>query len=147
MSRAWLVAACSGLTLLVGFLAIFTRIRFRTAWAVAAILALLAAALVQPSVTAQLAQSSVMGAALTSLGLVIEHLLERRRARSLPGREPSSALGPIITDSSLNRGVTVGSDDPTAIRVRTPSTMDYVPTPLADPVAEEAAGSSTLGRA
>jgi hypothetical protein len=147
LSRAWLIAACSGATLLVGFLAIFARIRFRTVWAIAAVLALLAAALVQPSVTAQLAQSAFLGAALTSLGLVIEHLIERRRSPSRPAREPTSGLGPIMTDSSLKDGATVGSDDPTAIRVRTPSTLDYVPSPLASPAATEEARSSTLGRA
>ena len=34
LSRAWIVVACSGVTLILGFLAIFARIRFRTAWAV-----------------------------------------------------------------------------------------------------------------
>ena len=48
VSRAWLVAACSGATLLVGFLAIFSRIRFRTVWAIAAVVGLLAAAMLQP---------------------------------------------------------------------------------------------------
>jgi hypothetical protein len=147
VSRAWLVVACSGVTLLLGFLAIFSRIRFRTAWAIAAVLVLLAAALVQPSVTAQLMESALVGAALTLLGLLIQHRLDRRRAPARPGREPGSGLGPSPGDSSLNRGLVVGSDDPTAIRVRTPSTVDYVPTPLAGPADAEESRSSTLGRA
>jgi hypothetical protein len=147
LSRAWLVAGCSGPVLLVGFLAIFARISFRTAWAIAAAVILGAAAMMQPSVTAQLAQSAFLGAALTAMGLVIEHLFERRRSRAVTGREPSSGLGPIVTDSSLERGATVGSDDPTAIRVRTPSTMDYVPSSLASPGAGEEARSSSLERA
>ncbi len=124
----------------------FARIRFRTAWAVAAVLALLTAALVQPSATAQLAQSASLGAALTAMGLVIQHLLDRRRSPPVPGRDPSSSLTPALTDSAVNRGAVVGSDDPTAIRVRTPSTMDYVPTPVAG-ATEDEARSSTLGRA
>jgi hypothetical protein len=146
VSRAWLVAACSALALLVGFAAIFARIRFRTAWAVAAALSLLAAALLQPSVAAQLAQSASLGAALTALGLVIQHLLDRRRAPALPAREAGSALVTPSSDSSLERGAIVGSDDPTAIRVRTPSTMDYVPAPVPDPDVKEEAGRSMLGR-
>ena len=49
--RSWLVAICSGATLFVGFFVIFSRPRFRTTWLVIAVLGLLAAALVQPSVT------------------------------------------------------------------------------------------------
>jgi hypothetical protein len=146
VSRAWLVAACSGVTLLVGFLAIFSRIRFRTAWAIAAAIAVLAAAMLQPSVAAQLVQSSLMGAALTSLGVLIQHLIDRRRSRPLPGREPVPGIGPPRGDSSMDRAAAVGSDDPTAIRVRTPSTLDYVPSPLTDPAAPEESRSSTLGR-
>ncbi len=146
VSRAWLVAACSGATLLVGFLAIFSRLRFRTVWAIAAVVGLLAAAMLQPGAAAQLVQSSVIGAALTILGVSIQHGLDRRRSPTLPAREPASGLGPSRGDSSLNRPSGVGSDDPTAIRVRTPSTMDYVPTSMAGPTATEEARSSTLGR-
>lgn len=146
VSRPWLVAACSGATLLVGFLAIFSRIRFKTAWAVAAGVGLLAAAMLQPSMAAQLAQASLMGAALTSLGLLIQHSIDRRRSPTIPVREPTSGIGATREGSSMNRVATVGSDDPTAIRVRTPSTMDYVPTPLAGASAPEESRSSTLGR-
>src|SRR5262249_27699148 len=93
VSRAWLVAACSGATLLLGFLAIFSRIRFRTAWAIAAVIGLLAAATIQPAAAAQLVQSSMIGAALTFLGVSIQHLIDRRRSRSRPGREPGSGFG------------------------------------------------------
>ena len=88
----------------------------------------------------------MIGAALTVLGVSIQHRLDRRRSRSLPGREPASGLGPSRGDSSLNRPASVGSDDPTAIRPRTPSTMDYVPTSLAGPTAPEESRSSPLGR-
>jgi hypothetical protein len=147
VSRAWLVAACSGVALLVGFLAIFARVRFRTVWVIAAGLGLLAATMLQPSVTAQLMQSALVGAMLTLLGLLIQHLLDRRRSPARPGREPGSGLGTSLGESSQNRALVVGSDDPTAIRVRTPSTLDYVPTPLAGPVDAEESRSSTLGRA
>src|SRR5262249_1484960 len=121
--------------------------RFRTVWAIAAGLGLMAATMLQPSVTAQLIQSALVGAMLTLLGLLIQHLLDRRRSPARTGREPASVLGPILGDSSLDRAAIVGSDDPTAIRVRTPSTLDYVPTPLAAPTGAEEPRSSTLGRA
>lgn len=145
LPRAWLIAVCSGGALLVGFLAIFARIRFRTAWAAAAV-ALLVAAFLHPSIAAQLAQSASLGAALTALGLVIQHLLDRRRARSLPTRDSSSLLAPAPADSAVDRGPIVGSDDPTAIRVRTPSTLDYVPAHSAGTTEDVEAGSSTFGR-
>ena len=102
--------------------------------------------MLDPSITAQLAQSSLMGAALTMLGLVIQGLHDRRRPPALPGREPGSATGQPSSDSSLDRAAAVGSDDSTAIRVRTPSTMDYLPSPLAGSGEVEEARSSTLGR-
>ncbi len=151
--RAWLVAAGSGVTLALGFLAIFTRMRFRTAWALAAVVALLAAATVQPSLAMQVAQASVMGAALTALGLLIQRRHDRRRSpTSPPGRETGPSAGTPPGDSALDRGpgsgfnAGVGSDDSTAIRVRTPSTLDYHPTPLAGPSLADEARSSTLGR-
>jgi hypothetical protein len=147
VSRAWMVAACSGVSLLVGFLAIFARLRFRTVWAFAAGLGLLAATMLQPSMTAQLMQSALVGAALTLLGLLIQHLLDRRRSPGRSGRESGSGPGASQAESSQNRALVVGSDDPTAIRVRTPSTLDYVPTPLAAPADAEESRSSTLGRA
>ncbi len=136
LSRAWTVAACSGVTLIFGFLAIFARIRFRTAWAVVAILTLLAAALSEPSVTWLGLQSAFMGAALTLLGLLIQRLLDRPKP-SLPARETSPAGGQAIGDSSLKRPAIVGSDDSTAIRVRVPSTMDYIPSPIPGSAPEE----------
>ncbi len=105
VSRAWLVAACSGVTLIIGFIAIFARIRFRTAWAIAAGLGLLAAALLEPSVTAQLAQSSLMGAALTALGLVIQRLHDRRRPPALPG---ASRARPRVSRSVIPRSFAPG---------------------------------------
>lgn len=153
VSRAWLIAAGSGVTLALGFLAIFTRLRFRTVWAVAAVAALMVAAVVQPSLAMQVIQASVMGVALTLLGLLIQRQLDRRRAPAGPsGRDAGSAGGTPPGDSSLNRGAgtpmvaTVGSDDSTAIRVRTPSTLDYHPAPLVGPTLADEPRSSTLGR-
>jgi hypothetical protein len=65
----------------------------------------------------------------------------------LPRREPGSATVQPSSDSSLDRAAAVGSDDSTAIRVRTPSTMDYLPSPPAGSGEVEEARSSTLGRA
>ena len=70
--RSWLVAICSGATLFVGFLVIFSRLRFRTTWLAIAGFGLLAAVLVQPSVMFLFLESAVIGAVLTLLGLLIE---------------------------------------------------------------------------
>jgi hypothetical protein len=46
----------------------------------------------------------------------------------------------------MKRSAPVGSDDPTAIRVRTPSTLDYLPTSLAGPPEPAESRSSTVSR-
>lgn len=152
VSRAGLVAACSGITLILGFIAMFARVRFRTAWALAGLLSLLGAALAQPSLLIQLAQSSFLGATLTGLGLLIQSRLELRRwPAPAPGtaRESSSGTVTPLPEPSpeVAAGLAVGSDDPTAIRVRTPSTLDYVPSPMTGSSEIAESRSSTLGRA
>ncbi len=131
--RSWLVAVCSGATLFLGFLAIFSRARFRTIWLGLAMLGLVAGMFLQPSVLFLILQSAVIGLALTLLGLVIRSLIERSRGVPLPSRDSSLAAVRPSPDSALDRSSSIGSDDSTAIRVRTPSTMDFVPTPAAEP--------------
>ncbi len=144
--RAWAVVTCSGTALIVGFCTIFSRIRFRTVWAVLAGLALLTAALVQPSAAFLAAQSAFIGVILTLLGLVIQRLHDRMKSPIRPGREPGAPAPQTVSDSSLNRSEAVGSDDSTAIRVRVPSTIDFVPAPVVGPALPEDAPSSILGR-
>jgi hypothetical protein len=146
VSRAWAVATCSGAALILGFFTIFSRIRLRTIWAVVAALALLAAVLLQPSVTLLGVQSAFIGVALTLLGMLIQALIERTKSPVIPGREPGSIAGTPLADSSRKQAASVGSDDSTAIRVRVPSTVDYAPSPLAGPPDEDEVRSSTLGR-
>jgi hypothetical protein len=146
VSRAWSVATCSGAALILGFFIIFGRLRFRTIWVLIAGLALLAAATVQPSVTWFGLQSAFIGVALTLLGLLIQRLLERTRSPAVPGRDPSSITVQPASDSALNRPAGVGSDDSTAIRVRVPSTMDFVPSHVAGPPTRDEARGSTLER-
>jgi hypothetical protein len=124
-SRTGIVAACSGITLLLGYFAIFSRARFRTVWAVLAGIALLAAMFSQPSVTLLALQSAVMGLALTLLGLVMQRMIERSKARTHPGAAAGAAVVLTTTDSGMVRSAAVGSDDSTAIRVRVPSTADF----------------------
>jgi hypothetical protein len=143
VSQSWLVAICSGATLLFGFLAMFSRLRFRTAWLVIAGFGLLAAVLLQPSVTTLLLQAAVIGAILTLSGLLIESLIIRSRSRSIAARGavlPASRPAP---DSALKPTASVGSDDSTAIRVRVSSTMDFAAAPIAgQEVVNEPRGSS-----
>jgi hypothetical protein len=134
---SWLVAICSGATLVVGFFVIFSKVRWRTIWLAIAAIGLLAAALLQPAVMVLVFQSALFGCALTLLGLLMERLIERRPA--MPSRDSSLVTSRAGVDSSLQGPVGVGSDDSTAIRVRVPSTVDFVPAPL---VADEAASAS-----
>jgi hypothetical protein len=145
-SRVWAVATCSGAALILGFFTIFSRIRFRTIWAVGAGMALLVAGLLEPSVTLLCVQSAFIGVALTLLGVLIQGLLERTKSPSIRGREPGRIAGATFADSSLNRPESVGSDESTAIRVRVSSTMDHIPSPVAGPPDRDEARSSTLGR-
>jgi hypothetical protein len=129
--RAWLFGVCSGATLLAGFLAIFSRVRFRTAWLATAGFGLLAAVLVQPAVTLLMLQSAVFGAILSLSGLLIESLIVQSRARSMAARGGAVVTIRPTTDSSLHRSSSVGSDDSTAVRLRAPSTLDFVAAPIA----------------
>src|SRR5262249_45581365 len=134
---SWLVAICSGATLVVGFFVIFSELRWRTIWLSVAAVGLLAAALLQPTVTVLVLQSALFGCALTVLGLLMERLIERRPA--MPSRDSSLVTSRAGVDSSLQGPASVGSDDSTAIRVRVPSTVDFVPAPL---VTDEANSAS-----
>jgi hypothetical protein len=145
---SWLVGICSGLTLIIGFLAIFLRLRFRTIWLVAAVVSVLAAVLVEPTVAFLVLQAAALGAMLTLLGLLIERSIERsRRGWLRVERGGATGVRP-ATDSSLNRSAGVGSDDSTAIRVRVPSTLDHAPQAAAVvPDSRQEARSSTVQRA
>jgi hypothetical protein len=141
LSRSWLVAICSGAALLIGFLTIFSKLRFRTTWFGIAGLALLAAILVQPSVIFLALESALLGVVLTLVGLFIELLIERMKSRSMRARTVMIAASRPIPDSSLNRHPSVGSEDSTAIRVRPSSTLDFVPAQI--PAPEELGDPST----
>jgi hypothetical protein len=151
--RAWvvpgsvLVGIGSGFTLVIGFLAIFLRIRFRTVWLVIAVVAVLAAVLVEPTVTILLLQAAALGALLTLLGLLIERSIEQSSFSWLTARRGAAPAVRLATDSSLNRSASVGSDDSTAIRVRVPSTLDHAPAAGVALEARQEPQSSTVRRA
>jgi len=141
--RPLLVAICSGTTLFVGFLAIFSKLRFRTIWLAIAALGLSAAVLLQPTALFLILESALLGVALTLLGLFIELMIERSRFLSIPVRGRALSATRASPDSSLNRPPTVGSDDSTAIRVRVPSTLDFIAAPIVGgEVVDEPRGSS-----
>ena len=138
VSRALMVAVCSGSVLLVGFYLMFFRARGRLVWAGVAVLGLLTAIFAHPSVVLLSLQSAVSGLVLVLLGLLIQTLIERARARhaaatASSGPSPAPALTPMG----------VGSDDSTAIRGRVSSTMDYA-APLNLPVEPEASRGSRI---
>ena len=135
ISRSWLVVVCSGIALLVGFFAIFAQLRFRTVWAAGGAIGVLAAALVEPSAILLILESAAAGIALTLVGLLIESRIVRLRADVRPGRVAVAAGARPGSDSSLRPSAApiVGSDDSTAVRMRAPSTLDFVATPLIAP--------------
>ncbi len=149
VSRAWLVGICSGLTLLIGFAAIFSGLRFRAIWPVVAVLGVVVAALVRSSVAFLVVQSAFIGFVFAALGLVIQRSIERSRATGIPVRDSAITIGQQTIESSLNRAPGVGSDDSTAVRVRAPSTMDHAPASPADgqPASAEEKRGSSLERA
>jgi hypothetical protein len=130
-SRAWTMGICSGIVLALGFSLMFSRVRLLTIWSGAAAFCLLGSLLVHPSAVLLVLQSSVTGAVLVLLGLAIQRLLDRRRP-------PTAAVPAPASGASSSSGLAgappasagVGSDDSTAIRVRTPSTLDHVAAPL-----------------
>jgi len=130
---SWLVGVCSGATLVLGFLAIFSGARFREIWLSLAVVGLVAGMFVQPSALFLILQSAAIGLALTLLGLVIRILIERSRSVRLPSRDSSLLTVRPPGDSSLDESSRVGSDDSTAVRVRVPSTMELVPAPVVEP--------------
>jgi len=145
-NRAAIIAICSGSVLLLGFLLMFSRARFRAIWIVAAGLCLLASALAHPSVLLLVAQSALSGVILTLLGCLIQRLIERARSSGAPAI-PMPAPGPVQAGAGASQigPDGVGSDDSTAIRARASSTMDYAPQPLTLAPEQDSARSSRVG--
>ena len=146
-SRALLVAVCSGLVLMVGgVLVLAWRPPVRLVGIVVALLGVAVATLVHPSVTFLAVQSGMVGVVLTVSIVVMQRLIEGRRGEPAVYVDPNgrAALAP---GSTLSRAAVVGSDDPTAIRVRSVSTMDFVPAPPAPPVKTSETASSRSGPA
>jgi hypothetical protein len=138
VSRALVVAICSGSVLLLGFYLMFFRSRIRVVWTIVATLALLATAFAHPSTVLLVMQSAVTGLVLALLGLLIQGLIERARASAGPaGPVQAGSTAPALSPTG------VGSDDSTAIRARVSSTMDYV-APLSLPAEPEPARSSQI---
>ncbi len=120
VSRAGLVAVCSGFVLAAGVLLIFGKPGARPVWAATAGALLLAAAALRPSVAPAAAQAGLLGVLLALLAAWMHRSSERRRPRPAYGesvgssRNTASALSP-RTASTIPPA---GSDDSTAIRVR-----------------------------
>ena len=90
VSRAWLVAICSGSVLLVGFYLMFFKAHLRAVWVAAAAAGLAAAVLAHPSILLLVFQSALSGVILTLLGLLIQRLIERPGQRlQRPARSPA----------------------------------------------------------
>lgn len=121
-----LVAFSSGTVLLVGGVTILVvRPQYRLLLSVALAFGVAIAAAFQPSATFLALQSGLMGGVLLIVTSLVQRLVVRRRpSHSVFGA--SNRLGPpSATGSSLNRQVSAGSDDSTAIRARPASTVDH----------------------
>jgi hypothetical protein len=152
VSRAVLVAVCSGTALVIGFLLIFAPGRWAPViWASTAILGLLGCLLAHPSIIAMALQSAVIGIVLSLTGLALQRLVGRPNQRGTETSGYDSALtspatgSGVVVGSGSSRFPEVGSDDSTAIRVRTPSTIDYQTPPTGLEPEPEGARSSELG--
>ena len=146
-NRAAIIAVCSGSVLLLGFLLMFSRARFRAIWIVAAGLCLLGSALAHPSVLLLVTQSALSGVILTLLGFLIQRLIERARSAGAPAIPmPSPGPGQTGAGASQIGSDGVGSDGSTAIRARISSTMDYAPQPLTPAPEQDSARSSRVGQ-
>jgi len=143
VSRAWIIVACSGLVLVLGFVVTFTKIGERRTWGIVAAAGLLSAMFLHPSTIALFLQSAACGAVLTFLGYVI-HRAVRRDPEGAPTPRPGAPSSGVGYDSSQRSALGVGSDDSTAVRVRVASTMDYLSTPPAATPELEASQSSPL---
>jgi hypothetical protein len=139
VSRALLVAICSGSVLLLALCLMLFKVRFTVVWALVAALGLLLAVVAHPSVLLLVLQSAASGVVLGLLGLLIHALIER--ARFAPTVGPISAPPEPLAGTASPVGV--GSDDSTAIRARVPSTLDYV-SPLSPPAEPEPARGSRI---
>ena len=145
VSRAWMVAICSGSVLLLGYYLMFFKARFRLLWGAAAAVGLTAAVFAHPSILLLVLQSALSGVILTLLGLLIQRLIERPRPGAAVGPQSGARSGQAAAVVTSTGPAGVGSDDSTAIRVRASSTMDYV-SPLALPPEQESARGSRIGK-
>jgi hypothetical protein len=125
VSRAVLVAVCSGVVLGLGILVLrwYPARQLMAACLLAMVVAVAAA--MRPNTTLLAAQSAVLGLILTALAALMQRMQNRRAAPATFGEV--GGLGSALTPgSSLNRWSEPGSDDSTAIRVRPASTVDHI---------------------
>jgi hypothetical protein len=129
-NRAGIIAVCSGGVLVLGYLSMFYRSRYRTIWVVTAGLCLVGSAVMHPSVWLLVIQSALSGVILTLLGLLIHGLIERTGPRDdlALERQSPGMMHATSGDSRTDTGG-VGSDESTAVRARVSSTVDYAPQP------------------
>ena len=148
-NRTGIIAVCSGSVLLLGFLLMFSRARFRAISIMAAGLCLLGSALADPSVLLLVIQSALSGVILTLLGLLIQRLIEGAKSYAAPAIEmPSPGSGTDGRAGASQIGPDgVGSDDSTAIHRAAPAPMDGTPPqPLTLTPEQDSARSSPVGQ-
>lgn len=121
VSRATLVATCSGSVLLVGgFFLLFWRPPAPLSWWAGSGAVLALATLPDPGVLPLILQSGVIGGLLTALLAVTQRVVERRRslAPSFDGPAGPTRLAP--PGSNPSRTGALGSEDPTVHRIPGP---------------------------
>lgn len=123
--RFWLLTLCSGGVLGVGSLFLLAwRPPARVVVPVVLAVALGVAVAFPASITVVLLQSSMIGVVLLLMMAALQLVVDRRRSAAhlfsdTSGLAPASGMAAPLPGGA-------GSDDSTAIRVRTPTTMDYV---------------------
>jgi hypothetical protein len=129
VSRAWLVGACSGLSLAIGLGFMLARSRLKYAWIALPVILLAAAVSVPTTVILLVLQSSILGFVLVIVAAVTQRLVERRKLRPAGFVEPSGLL--VGGSSGMGRDE-VGSEASTVIRARTGTTADHAPAVVAE---------------
>ena len=134
-SRALLVAVCSGFVLLLGgVLILFWRPSARPLWMAGSVFGLALGTVVEPSVTFLIVQSGMVGVFLTLLLAAMHRLVERGRPGLAVVADSNARTAVPASASTASHHAPAGADDSTAIRVKSVSTMNHVPT-AASPLA------------
>ena len=128
LSRAGLVASCSGSVLAIGLLLMLARPRGLAVWVAMPSAILAAAVFVPPSILGLVVQSGLVGVLLLAIAFATKRLVDRRGPTLSGFVEASrSGLNFEVGSSRLAQLPDLGSEGSTVIRGRPGTTIDHAP--------------------